>query len=92
MCPRLTRHARTRSSQRALSPIAICSALDFGREWRNCRGGTIHYIGDRDVAAAARLGIDIRRHRGVTVILSKRGDVVTLYRNRRAPRRQGRRS
>ncbi|MBT9554542.1 MAG: hypothetical protein IV100_00880 [Myxococcales bacterium] len=85
-----TRHARLRAAQRALNPAAMEAALYYGREWRQSGGTTVHYLGDRQVAAAARQGADLRAFRGVTLIVAE-DRVVTLYRSRRAPRRQGRR-
>lgn len=85
-----TSHARRRAAQRALGPESVEVAVLYGREWQQRGGFTVHFIGDREVTAAARCGIDLRDFRGVTVILSRDHFVITLYRSRTAPVRQGR--
>ncbi len=76
----LTRHAWQRLSQRGIGREGLLAAFDFGREIID-RGASTLFIGRKEVAKARRWGIDIEDHRGVHVVCSHDGQVITLYRN-----------
>ncbi len=84
----LTRHARVRAAQRGIPLDALHAARDYGDPvWQD--GAVVYFISNRAVSRAARDGVDLRRHRGVTVVVSNDGappTVVTVYRTVAAPR------
>lgn len=91
----LTRHACQRMSARRIPLAAIDAALCHGRA-RHVRGALILILGWREVAAAARHGLDLRPFAGVQVICTPDGcSVLTVYRNHDLrglkPRRRSRR-
>ena len=76
----LTHHARLRMDGRRIPPTAVEAVLAHGREaW--VRGARIHALGKREVARAARRGLDLRPFAGLQVVCSPEGDVLTVYRN-----------
>ncbi len=75
-------HARARMDARRIGVAEVELAIDFGRALRR-RGALIYFVGDKEVVAAARLGVDLRALAGVHVICSHYdGMVKTVYRNR----------
>ncbi len=81
-CPlTLTRHARSRLDGRRIPLAAVEAVLAYGRRvW--ARGAQIHALGDKEVRAAARLGLDLRPYSGLQVVCAPDGAVLTAYRNR----------
>ena len=76
----LTTHARLRMDGRRIPEAAVAAVLEHGRAvW--ARGALIHAVGRREVARAARHGVDLRPCEGVQVVCSPDGGVVTVYRN-----------
>lgn len=77
-CP----HARRRMDARRLNVAEVEAAIDYGRVVR-IRGALVYVVGHKEVAAAARDGIDLRAVEGVHVVCSSYdGTVKTVYRNR----------
>ncbi len=77
-CP----HARKRMDARRLNVTEVEAAIDYGRVAR-LRGALVYVVGHKEVAAAAREGIDLRGIEGVHVVCSSYdGTVKTVYRNR----------
>lgn len=84
MCPAvplpLTHHARLRMDGRRISAAAVDAVLAHGRTaW--VRGAQIYALGHREVARAARRGLDLRSFAGLQVVCAPDGDVLTVYRN-----------
>ena len=79
--PLLTVHARTRMSQRAIRPDIIRLAMLFGREV-HAANAVFVAVGRREVCAARIDGIDIDDLEGITVVCSRSGCVMTVYRDR----------
>lgn len=89
----LTRHAWKRLSQRGIGREGLLAAFDFGREIvERGRGAVILFIGRKEVARARQGGIDIKEHKGVHVICSHDGRVITLYRSQDLNRSHARRA
>jgi len=94
-CPgfRFTGHALRRSDARRISLAHVRVALTYGCELR--RDGAVCYaIGRREVREGAREGLDLSRFRGLQVVCTPEGVVMTVYRNdelhgRRPRRRRG---
>ncbi len=79
--PHITHHARQRMATRRISPEAVQAAICHGRR-SHVRGALIFALGRRDVAAAARVGLDLEPHNGVQVVCTPDGGtVLTAYRN-----------
>ena len=77
-CP----HARKRMDARRLCVSEVEAAIDYGREVQ-ARGALMYVVGHKEVAAAARAGVDLRGVEGVHVVCSSYdGTVKTVYRNR----------
>lgn len=88
----LSQHAQRRSQQRSVSEIEIRAALDWGTPIPQRGGRTAFHLGRRDMRRALRSGAALPpRAKGVTVILSKDGTLVTVIRSpdRRRLRREG---
>lgn len=76
-----TRHARIRMTGRRLSEHDVTMVLDFGRRVHG-RGAQIYVIGRKEVARYRRDGIDLSAVEGIHVVCSRKGRVLTTYRNR----------
>lgn len=79
--PRVTAHARTRMSQRAIRPDVLDLAMLFGREV-HAANAVFVVVGHREVIEAREDGIDIEFLDGIHVVCSRRGAVITVYRDR----------
>jgi hypothetical protein len=77
---RLSIHAWQRMCARGLSPSAIRAALEYGRVV-HLREAEYYLLGRAQVAAAARVGIDLHAHEGVQVVVAEDGTIKTAYRN-----------
>lgn len=77
----LTQHARQRMFSRGLSTAAIDAGLAWGRTV-HVRGAEIYAIGRREVAHAARDGVDLTRLAGLQVVCHRDGAILTVYKNK----------
>ncbi len=77
---RLSVHAWQRMCARGLSPAAICAALEYGRIV-HIREAEYYLLGRAQVAAAARIGVDLHEHEGLQVVVAEDGTIKTAYRN-----------
>lgn len=76
----LSKHARARMTTRSISRTAIEAALEFGR-CVEIRGAQIFAIGRKEVAKYRRDGVELRQYEGTQVVVTARGEVMTVYRN-----------
>ena len=81
-----THHAQTRQAQRAVRDVAVDAAMAWGRELRAGKGHLFLFVGTKEVAFAARFGVDVSRHAGTTLVLLPTGWVKTVWRGPRPPR------
>lgn len=77
---KLTKHADTRMVQRGIRPEAVDLVLEFGRAVHT-RGAVVHAIGRKEVVKYQRENIDLSTCKGVQVVCSTEGIVLTVYRN-----------
>ncbi|MCS6915425.1 MAG: DUF4258 domain-containing protein [Myxococcales bacterium] len=75
----LTAHASERMRTRRLSSVAVAAAIAYGR-LVHTRGADIYAIGQKEALELARDGIDLFRFRGVQVVCSPDGRILTVYR------------
>ena len=85
-----TNHARIRCQQRAVSKAAIYAAMDWGNVFRQEKGRTAYYLGDRDVTHARAQGVRVDMYCGTLVVLGPDSTLITVGRFRR-PRKSKRR-
>jgi hypothetical protein len=78
---RLTEHAVTRANARRLAPCDMESILAFGREVHT-RGAVIYAVGRREVERARTISEDIAEFEGWHIVCSRRGEIITVYKNR----------
>lgn len=74
-------HAQSRMSQRRINRSAVSLVLTYGRVI-HCTGASFHFLGERDLP-----GHLVREHQrliGTTVVISRDGEVITVYKNRDA--------
>jgi hypothetical protein len=76
----LTRHAWERMCGRGFSAEVLRHVLTHGRRVHT-RGAVIRVVGRKEVARAARRGLDLTAAEGIHVVCSPLGDVLTTYRN-----------
>ena len=81
-----THHAETRQAQRAVGDFAVAAAIAWGRELRAGKGHLFLFLGRKEVALAARFGIDVSGYAGTTLVLLPTGWVKTVWRGPRPPR------
>jgi hypothetical protein len=81
----LTRHARRRGARRNVAPDAVDYVLTHGRRIQRT-GVTFYFLGRRDMPEDDRRASWASRLEGTVVLLAGDGEVVTVYRNRRALR------
>ena len=75
-----TDHARIRSQQRAISKNAIYATMDWGDIYRQEKGRTAYYLGDRCVERARTRGVQVDMFRGTLVVLGPDHALVTVGR------------
>ena len=80
-----TTHGRRRLHSRGISQVAVDAALAWGR-LEHSHGAERYRVNRRSVAEARDHGVDISRHLGVTVVISRELELITAYKNR-SPRR-----
>jgi hypothetical protein len=81
----LSEHALERMQQRGISHEAVFQTIAFGRISRG-RGATIYAIGKKEISEFAEDGIDLSGYEGVHVVMTRRGNVSTVYRNVSVPK------
>jgi hypothetical protein len=81
----LSRHARRRGARRNVAPDAVEYVLTHGR-WIQRTGVTFYFLGRRDMPENDRSAGWASRLEGTVVLVAADGEVVTVYRNRRALR------
>jgi len=83
--PRFSRHGAQRSMQRAIAPNAIEYTLTYGRLIQRT-GVLFCVLGWRDIPPADRRQAWATHLAGTVVLLDEHWRVITVYRNRAAPR------
>ena len=76
----LTAHARLRQQQYGIPDAAIDATLDWGIQMYQTNRRQALFLGDSSTRAARCAGVDIGAWRGLVVILSRFGEVITLIR------------
>lgn len=76
----LTKHGRERADARRFSPFKMQAVFAFGREVHT-RGAVIYVVGHKEVQRAKLQSEDISEIEGWHVVCSRRGEVITVYRN-----------
>lgn len=80
---RLSRHARRRAARRNLVPDAVDYVMTYGRCLYRT-GALFYFLARRDLPPADRGASWAARLEGTVVLVARDGDVITVYRNRRA--------
>lgn len=78
-----TKHGELRVAQRKIGRRGVKAALLFGRE-RRSKGALVYRLDRRRLRRLKRLGRELRRHEGTTVVMSAEDRVVTAYRSSRS--------
>ena len=74
-----SQHACKRSQQRGISDSAIEAALYFGERFHDHDGSKAHFLSRKAAAKAERMyGVRLDEYVGATVIISDKGEVVTV--------------
>ena len=73
-------HAQRRMQQRGITSEMIMLTEQFGRI-RYAKGAQHYIVGRKEVAEAAAQGQDLRSCNGMHLVLSSRGQIITVYRN-----------
>lgn len=84
--PSLSLHAQQRLAQRNLDQRAIDYVLKHGRLIRRT-GVQFYVLGARDIPLQDGRRSSITRLIGTTILVSRDGTIITVYRNRRTPLR-----
>jgi hypothetical protein len=79
-------HAARRAARRNVRRDGVAYALAYGRVYYRT-GAQFYFLGARDVPAEDRRDPWATRLVGTVVIVASSGEVITTYRNQRAPRR-----
>lgn len=79
-------HAARQAARRNIAPEALEYVLTYGRRIQRT-GVTFYFLGRRDLPAADRPASWASRLEGTVVLLANDGQVITVYRHRRALRR-----
>ena len=85
---KLTRHARVRAQQRAVRRGALAAVLDYGTSRPAGNGSHEFFLGHREVVAARRTGVDLRRFEGTAVIATAYLKIITVYKTSRPAARR----
>ena len=83
MPARFSRHALRRAARRNIVPDAVEYVLAYGRVVHRT-GITFYFLAARDVPAADRRTSWAARLVGTVVLMGPDGEIITVYRNRRA--------
>ena len=73
-----TKHATKRCCQRGIKKEHVSSAMAWGIRFRQTKGRTVYFIGDRSVKKAESQGEDIKDLKGLAVIFSREFVVITV--------------
>ena len=79
----LTTHAALQAARRNIAPEALEYVLTYGRRIQRT-GVTFYFLGWRDVPAADRQASWASRLEGTVVLLANDGEIITVYRHRKA--------
>jgi hypothetical protein len=89
---KMSRHARIRAAQRAVREDHIQFTLDWGTQIRQSQGRSAFHLGRKDWLHARRMGVNIPESaKGVVVVSSTDGTLVTVVRSNRRRRLKMRR-
>lgn len=80
---RFSLHAARRAARRNVIPDAVEYVLNYGRVLHRT-GIAFYFLADRDVPAEDRHTAWVARLVGTVVLVSLDGEIITIYRNRRA--------
>jgi hypothetical protein len=75
----LTEHAAQRAQQRAACMASIEATIAYGAEYRQ-PGRSAYYLGRRQVNAALRFGVDLKRFERTAVVVADDGAIITVIR------------
>lgn len=84
----LTKHARSRMSQRGICLQAIEAAILHGREIYACKAVTF-VIGRKEIEEQLKVGVNLSEYDGLQVVCANDGGILTVYRNRKLNIRPG---
>ena len=76
----ITNHAARRMSQRGLTAKTIALVMQWGREI-NERAAWHIFLGKKEVAQAARHGVDLRKAQGTHLFCDNEGRLITTYKD-----------
>jgi hypothetical protein len=76
-------HATRRAARRNLAPGEVEYVLTYGRQVHRT-GVTFYFLGWRDIPYADRQASWAARLEGTVVLLSNDGEIITVYRHRKA--------
>ena len=76
-----SQHALARMGERGISIEGVFQAMSFGRVFYR-RGATTYVIGKKELELYGHDGVDLQEHEGIHVVMSREGEVMTVYRNR----------
>ena len=79
-------HAACRAARRNVRRDGVAYVLAYGRVYHRT-GARFHFLGARDLPAEDRRDPWAARLVGTVVVVASDGEIITTYRNRRAPRR-----
>jgi hypothetical protein len=79
----LTTHAARQAARRNIAPEALEYVLTYGRRIQRT-GVTFYFLGRRDVPATDRQASWASRLEGTVVLLANDGEILTVYRHRKA--------
>ena len=79
----LPHHAERRTARRNIPPEALECVLTYGRRFQRT-GVTFYFLGRRDVPAPDRQVSWVTQLEGTVVIMSSEGEILTVYRHRKA--------
>ena len=76
--PTMSRHARSRMQQRAISEKTVAATLLSGRQIHQRGGYIVHYLGRKEVSLARNEGKNLAPHCNTAVVVAGDGTVVTV--------------
>ena len=79
----LSHHAERRTARRNIPPTPLEYVLTYGRRIQRT-GVTFYFLGRRDVPAADRQASWASQLEGTVVLMGRDGEILTVYRQRKA--------